>query len=204
MNIVIAAWEKCSLIKIKETFEALGHSAALYMEAPRDKKQDPRFRSMLRRYVKEKSIDAVFSINYYPVLSRGCQEVGIAYICWCPTLSMEDIPEASLQYEKNYYFLFDRRAIGNLWQSGISNVSYLPYALDFPEQIEAESGTENLSSPDYADGYMGGLLQIKEYMRQYEEGLQDGMQLVFQKRYLKVHSLEKRLMDVISCISGEA
>lgn len=200
MNILIAAWEKCGLEKVKETFESLGHLAVLYMEKPRNKKQDPRFRSMLRRYVKEENIDVVFSINYYPILSRSCQETNSVYICWCPTLMIEEIPEILLQYEKNYYFLFDRQAVGNLWQAGIRNVSYLPYAFDFPEQLEAESGTGRLLPPGYAAGYMEGLLQIKEYMRQYVENLPADRLLDFQSKYMSMHSLEKRLQSIIKHI----
>ena len=103
MNILISAWEKCDLEKIKETLEALNHSAVLYSEKPRDWRQDPRFRSVLRKLVKETQIDAIFSINYYPILSRVCQETEIAYICWCPTLSPDDIAANSSEYHKNYY-----------------------------------------------------------------------------------------------------
>lgn len=70
MNILIAAWEKCDWERIKKTWEVLNHSAVLYFEKPRDRKQDPRFRSILRKFIKDAQIDAVFSINYYPILSR--------------------------------------------------------------------------------------------------------------------------------------
>ena len=194
MNILIAAWEKCSLEKVRETFEMLGHPAFLYQETPRDLKQDPRFRSMLRRYVKEEKIDAVFSIKYYPILSRVCQETDIAYICWCPTLSMEDLLGLTLRYEKNYYFLFDRHAIGNLQQAGLANVFYLPYALDFPEQIEMYNDTNSPVAFSYVDGYMWGLLQIREYMRKYEERMQSDFE---------AHSLKKRLTEVLLYFSQE-
>ena len=200
MNILISAWERCGWEKVKKTWEVLNHSAVLYSEKPRDRKQDPRFRSILRKFIKETQIDAVFSINYYPILSRVCQEMDITYICWCPTLSTDDIAENSLRYHKNYYFLFDRQAIRNLQQVGIECVFYLPYAIDFPEQIEAYQNimqTDNTIVFSYVDGYLGGLMQIKECMKQYEENLPDDKLLNFQKNYLSMHSLERRLQSIV-------
>lgn len=200
MNILISAWEMCDWEKVKKTWEVFNHSVVLYSEKPRDRKQDPRFRSTLRKFIKDTPIDAVFSINYYPILSRVCQETDISYICWCPTLSPDDIAESSLGYDKNYYFLFDRQAVSNLQQVGIAGVYYLPYALDFPKQVEAYRDimqTDNSMASSYADGYLGGLLQIKECMIQYEENLPADKLVDFQNNYLEMHSLEKRLQSVI-------
>lgn len=203
MNILISAWEKCDWEKVKKTWEVLNNSVILYSEKPRDRKQDPRFRSVLRKFIKDTSIDAVFSISYYPVLSRVCQEMEIAYICWCPTLSSDDITENSIGYHRNYYFLFDRQAVSNLKQIGIVNVFYLPYALDFSEQVEANRDIMQADSTvvsQYADGYLEGLLQIKEYMKQYEENLPADKLPDFQNNYLGMHSLEKRLQSIIKWV----
>jgi len=200
MNILISAWEKCDLEKVREAWESLDQSAVLYSEKPRERKQDPRFRSVLRKFIKETQIDAIFSISYYPILSRVCQETDIAYICWCPTFLTDDITESLLQYNKNYYFLFDRQAVSNLQQTGVANVFYLPYAIDFPEQIEAYKDSiqiDNAMVSSYTDGYMKGLLQINQYMKQYEEGLSADKLLDFQNNYLGMHSLEKRLQSII-------
>ena len=68
---------------------------------------------------------------------------------------------------KNFYFLFDRQEINNLQQIGIVNVFYMPYALDFPEQIEAYKNMMQTNKIDfpYTNGYLRGLLQIEEYMK---------------------------------------
>lgn len=133
--------------------------------------------------------------------------MAIDYICWCPTLSPDDIMESLLQYHKNYYFLFDRQAVRNLQQLGILNVFYLPYAIDFPEQIEVyqdimQSDNTKESPSSYADGYMKGLLQIKKCIGQYEENLPADKWLDFQNSYLRMHSLEKRLQSVIKRVSS--
>ena len=101
MNILIPAWEECNWEKVKENWEALNHSVILYLEEAQDRWQNPRFRSVLRKFIRETQIDIIFSINYYPILSRACQETNIAYICWYPTLSSDDIPQNLLQYQKN-------------------------------------------------------------------------------------------------------
>lgn len=203
MNVLISAWERCDLEKVKEVLETLNHSAVLYFEKPRNVSQDPRFRSILRRFVKEMHVDVVLSINYYPILSRVCQETDIAYLCWCPTLSPENIPGKLLDYNKNFYFLFDRQAVNNLQQIGITNVFYLPYALDFPEQIEAYkdiTGIDNTAASSYMDGYLNGLLQIKKCMKRYEESLPADIFLDYQNDFLSMHSLKIRLQNVIKLV----
>lgn len=206
MKILIPAWEDCNWEKVKETWEELNHSVILYLEEAHGRKQDPRFRSVLRKFIRETQIDIIFSINYYPILSRACQETDIAYICWCPTLSIDDIPGNSLQYQKNYYFLFDRQEISNLQKIEGVNAFYLPYALDFPEQIEAYKNmmqAEKGIASSYADGYLDGLLQIKEYMQQYEKCLPPDKCVDFQNNYVRLHTIKKRLENIIDCCFHE-
>lgn len=201
MKILIPAWEKCNWEKVRETWEELGHSVILYLEKAHDRKQDPRFRSVLRKFIRETQIDIIFSINYYPILSRACQETDIAYICWSPTLSIDDIPKNLLQYQKNYYFLFDRQEIDNLQKIRGINAFYLPYALDFPEQIEAYKNMmqeKNGVAFSYADGYLDGLLQIKEYVIQYEKCLPPDKRANFYNNYFTVHTLKKRLTALLA------
>ena len=52
---------------IRETLVNLGNEVIFYQKEPRNYRQDPRFRSELRNYVKEEHIDLIFSSNYYPM-----------------------------------------------------------------------------------------------------------------------------------------
>lgn len=72
MNILFPTWKSFGVEDIKETFEELGHKVSLYEKEPKNYRIDPRYKSEIKKYIKENDIDAVFTSNYYPVISDGC------------------------------------------------------------------------------------------------------------------------------------
>lgn len=69
MNILFPTWKSFGVEDIKETFEELGHKVSLYEREPKNYRIDPRYKSEIKKYIKENDIDAVFTSNYYPVIS---------------------------------------------------------------------------------------------------------------------------------------
>ena len=52
-----------------------------------DKNRDDAFLSSFIKLLKDTTFDAVFSINYYPLLAEGCYQTNTKYISWsydCP------------------------------------------------------------------------------------------------------------------------
>ena len=71
MNILFPTWKSFGVEDIKKTFEELGHKVSLYEREPKNYRIDPRYKSEIKKYIKENDIDAVFTSNYYPVISDG-------------------------------------------------------------------------------------------------------------------------------------
>lgn len=69
MNILFPTWKSFGVEDIKKTFEELGHKVSLYEREPKNYRIDPRYKSEIKKYIKENDIDAVFTSNYYPVIS---------------------------------------------------------------------------------------------------------------------------------------
>ena len=70
MKILIPDWKSFGRGDIREALVNLGNEVIFYQKEPRNYRQDPRFRSELRNYIKEEHIDLIFSSNYYPLLSN--------------------------------------------------------------------------------------------------------------------------------------
>lgn len=61
MNILFPTWKSFGVEDIKETFEELGHKVSLYEREPKNYRIDPRYKSEIKKYIKENDIDAVFT-----------------------------------------------------------------------------------------------------------------------------------------------
>lgn len=98
---------------------------------PTDLHKDDFFEYRIRQYLKETAFDAIFSINYYPVLAKLCFEHRIKYIAWSydSPLIIPNIEE-SLQFPTTYFFVFDRTDYEKYQQKGFTNVYHLPLAVN--------------------------------------------------------------------------
>lgn len=92
--------------------------------------QDDFFTFRINRYLDETSYDAVFSINYYPVLAEICHKRGVKYIAWSYDSPLV-IPgiEETLLYPTTYFFVFDRIDYENYRRKGFQNVYHLPLGI---------------------------------------------------------------------------
>ena len=59
MNILFPTWKSFGVEDIKETFEELGYKVSLYEREPKNYRIDPRYKSEIKKYIKENDIDAV-------------------------------------------------------------------------------------------------------------------------------------------------
>lgn len=75
--------------------------------------------------------DLLFSINYWPSLSRICQQNHIRYVAWCydAPLPVENI-EDTLANEVNSVFCFDRIQATNYRAQGYRTVHHLPLGVN--------------------------------------------------------------------------
>lgn len=155
----------------------------------KDIQGDPYFEKRIKEILKEGSFDAVFSVNFFPVLARICNEVSVKYIAWSydSPLHEKDLEEAmGLPY--NYVFLFDREECRKWNRKGYPNVYHMPLAVN-AERLDSVKITEedkrNFAcdvamvgqlyesvlpdllefADDYSKGYIGALIetQLKLY-----------------------------------------
>ncbi len=133
MKILIFEWAAGTYTyrDIAETFEhkGIGFRTVSYQFA--DKNEDAFFEDRFMRILKSDRYDAVFSVNFFPLVSKCCHERGIRYISWSydNPLDVPDI-EKTLGYPENRVFLFDRIQAGYYQKKGFGNVYHMPLAVN--------------------------------------------------------------------------
>ena len=97
----------------------------------KDKNTDEGFEYWFHQTVGCDGFSALFSINYWPLLSKVCQSRGLKYIAWCydNPLNVERVEE-TLANSVNYVFLFDRVQYQRYKNAGFDTVFHLPLGVN--------------------------------------------------------------------------
>ncbi len=78
--------------------------------------------------IKNESPDFAFSFNYYPLVSKVCQNAGLKYISWVYDNPQVALYNYTLINSCNDVFLFDSEMYESFASQGIKTVHYLPLA----------------------------------------------------------------------------
>lgn len=95
----------------------------------KDKNEDEFFEWRFSKVLEDDIFDAVFSVNYFPLVAKCCHSAGLKYISWSydNPLDVPDI-EKTLGYAENHVFVFDRIQADTYHKKGFSNVHHMPLA----------------------------------------------------------------------------
>lgn len=96
-----------------------------------DLSEDDFFTRSLKRILFEGNFDAVFSVNYFPVIAKVCNALHITYISWSydSPLNIPDM-ETTLGFSTNYVFFFDRAEYEKYANMGFKTVYHMPLGIN--------------------------------------------------------------------------
>jgi len=100
----------------------------LYSFVNHGERDDPLKEEDMIREIRKVSPDFAFSFNYYPIVSKVCQKVGIKYISWVYDNPHIALFSYTLINSCNEVFLFDSKMYEDFASQGIKTVHYLPLA----------------------------------------------------------------------------
>lgn len=196
MKILIPDWKFFGRTDIKQTLELMGNNVIFYPETPKNYRQDPRFRSELRKFIKTERIDLIFSMNYYPILSNVCNDVQLPYVSWCYDSPLVLTYSKTIFHECNYIFIFDSQMVESLRNLGVKHVYYLPMAVNPHRlsQLSVTPGQQKLLDADVS--FVGSLYNEKHnlydrfsdlpaYIKGYLEGIMTAQQQIYGQLFLE-------------------
>lgn len=174
---------------IMETLKHMGVDFRNILYKLKDVYKDAYFEKRVKELLAQEQCDAIFSVNYYPILANICYEKKIPYMSWSydSPINIANMEE-TLGYKTNYVFFFDRIECEKYWRKGYQNIFHLPLAVNTArlDQIELTKEEEKkyeieismvgqlydaslpvLMAPldDYEQGYLSGVIETQ--MRLY-------------------------------------
>ncbi len=141
-----------------------------------DIQKDPYFEKRIKEILKEGSFDAVFSVNFFPLIAKICNDISIKYIAWSydSPLRKKDLEE-TMGLACNYIFMFDREECKKWNRKGFQNVFHMPLAVNV-ERLDALQITEEDKRKFTCDVSMVGQLyesvlpDLLEFADAYDSG----------------------------------
>ncbi len=202
MKILFIEWASFGNADIKNAFTEEGHQVVCFPFSNKDARRDAEIESALTMKLRESGPDAVFSFNYFPLVSNVCKREDLPYISWVydsPYVMLYSYSAINPCYT---IYVFDRALCQEFNGAGIKTVHYLPmaantqrldalgspdpvYDVSFVGSLYNESHNfydrmENLS--EYARGYLEGLMQAQMHVQGYNF-IQESLSPVMEELY---------------------
>lgn len=154
-----------------------------------DDKNDDDFFEYRFSKVLEDGYDAVFSVNFFPLVAKCCDRAGIKYIAWSYDCPM-DVPdlEKTFGLSCNHIFLFDRSQVKKYRDMGFDNVEHMPLAVNCrrldaikitPKDIREYSSDISFVGKMYDSMYSDFLRLMDDYCKGYIEAVMAAQSKVF-------------------------
>lgn len=187
MKILFIEWASFGNADIKDAFIKEGHSIVSFPFSNRDARRDAKIEADLTESLRETVPDAVFSFNYFPLVSNVCKREGLPYLSWIYDSPYVMLYSYTTVNPCNHIHVFDSAVYREFQAAGIRTVHYLPmaanterldalrtdslaYDISFVGSLYTESHNffdrmETLSA--YAKGYLEGLMNAQMHIQGY-------------------------------------
>ncbi len=144
---------------------------------------DKEYEEKLTERIKTEAPDFVMSFNYFPIVSKACNILGVKYAAWVYDNPAVRLYSYTLINKCNYVFVFDSHMYEEFAGQGFTNVYFLPMAAATdrydalevtPEKRERYAGKVSFVGHLYSEDhtYFDDMNdKLSEYSRGYLEGL---------------------------------
>lgn len=217
MKLLFCRWSSICETGITNAIKRLGYELITFDKNPLSSDYDTDYLRELVDIIKgAPDIDCVFSINFQPIIARGCKVLKIPYISWtvdCPSFMLYS---ETISLPTNRIFLLDRMQAEKFSPLNPDNIFHMPMGCDIPTwdsikvtpqehkmydcdisfvgSLYSEKCKYNFIEkdlPDYIRGYVDGLInaQLNVYGYNFiEDSLTDEFAMEF-KKYADWHKL---------------
>lgn len=126
MKILFLEWKSFCVPDMEAAFRQAGHLVNVVPCQEMTDRKHPDFHQKFLSLFDETSYDMVFTFNYFPIVSRSCNELNLPYVSWVYDNPLVTLYSYTVLNECNYIFLFDYHTYEEFHKQGISTVYYLP------------------------------------------------------------------------------
>lgn len=130
MKILFYYWGEWSANDCIESLMRLGHQVTRLSYPLKNYDNDTELENSLHKLLSSGDFDCLFSFNYFPVLSKICQDRNCIYVSWVYDSPNLTLYSNTLSNPCNRIFHFDRGACEELKAQGFSNIFHCPLGVN--------------------------------------------------------------------------
>lgn len=128
MKILFIEWQSFGIEDMKDALSAEGHTFACFPFSNKDARRDAELEKDLTAALHKETPDAVFSFNYFPVISNVCKKEDVRYISWIYDSPYVLLYSYTVINPCNTIYIFDKELYLEFHKAGIETVHYMPMA----------------------------------------------------------------------------
>lgn len=209
-KLLIYSWGSLAEPALIKAVEENGWEYRVFVKEIKDYHADAEFARELIEVIHADRISAVFSYDYFPLISMICDINKMSYISWvydCPQYTLQS---ETLSNQFNYIFCFDKSYAERLNHVGAANCFHFPLAgvSDQLSWIKEEEQKQSFLREKYQCdiSFVGNLYNEKknrlrqaefsDYTMGYVEGLIESQLLVYGYNFLKDSMNEKVAKEI--------
>lgn len=190
MKILFIDWNCFHKAETKTALIEMGHEVISFFREGYNDLKNQDFKESFLEALSDSKADAVFSYNYFPLISEGCKERDVPYISFIYDSPYVYLYSYTLPYPTNHIFLFDRNWVSEFRRGGLSNVHYMVLPGD-PNRVEKMNVSFDMKRCASDVSFVGALYneehnfyeQLEEkltpYLKGYLEGIIDSQQKLY-------------------------
>ena len=129
-KILFYRWGSFSEPGLEKVFQRNQIEYSVFTKKVKDYHADAEFAMEFLNVLHSEQVQAVFSFDYFPMVSMLCEMNGISYMSWIYDCPMYTLYSKTIANEMNYIFCFDEKYSIYLQQLGAKHCFHFPLAAD--------------------------------------------------------------------------
>ncbi len=210
-RILVYCWGALGEAAFTESLRGTGRECITFSGKMNDYHADGAFAKEILELIHGKQVEAVFSYDYFPLLSMICNTNHIPYVSWIYDCPMNTLLSGTLGNENNYIFCFDAWYTEKLVKLGAKHIYHFPLGVE--ENTFAKIQERESSDPKLRERYgcqvsfVGNLYngernrlrraELSEHTKGYVEGLICAQMLIYGYNLLS-DSLNQQIVEEIT------
>ena len=198
MNLLIFEYEHMAIEDLREALTNLGHTYTVITDENIYNHVDEAFDARFDKMIESASYDAVFTFNYFPVISNCCKKHNIPYIAFVYDSPLVSLYSYTIINPCNYVFLFDKSVYLDFKKENINTVYYMPLAVNVsrldsmmttitPEEKKFYSSEVSFVGSMYNEkhNFFERMKDISAYTKGYLDGIMQAQMKVYGEYFIQ-------------------
>lgn len=139
-KILLYRWGSLSEPGLEKVFKKNKIEYCTFIKKVKDYHADAKFAAEFLQVLHGEKVQAVFSYDYFPIISMLCEMNHIPYISWIYDCPMYTLYSKTITNEMNYILCFDEKYSMYLQQLGAKHCIHFPLAADSERLVEICNG----------------------------------------------------------------